>query len=114
MAEIENFINSIIDKDHVRSNAMFAELLGQKVDDAIEAEKISVAGQVFNGLEMEEIGDEDISDEDLEAAGQEIMQDEEEIEMDDVTDDEIEDDPVAEVEEEPEVEELDELEDEAV
>jgi len=82
MASIENFIDAMIDKDHVRSNEMFADIIGQKVDAALDAEKIAVASQVFNGVEFE---DENISDEDLEAAAYEALNDEEftEYEFDD-------------------------------
>lgn len=75
MADIENFINAMIDKDHVRSNEMFSDIISQKVDAALDAEKIAVAGQIFNGVEPEEM--DDVSDEDLEAAADETLDDEE-------------------------------------
>lgn len=82
MASIENFIDAMIDKDHVRSNEMFADIIGQKVDAALDAEKIAVASQVFNGVELD---DEDFSDEELEAAADEALEDEDltEYEFDD-------------------------------
>ena len=75
MADIENFIDAMINKDHVQSNSMFAELIGQKVDAALDAEKVAVASQIFNGAE--DLEDEDVSDEDLEMAADEIVDDEE-------------------------------------
>ena len=92
MANIENFIDAMISKDHVQSNNIFAELMSQKVDAALDAEKVAMAGQIFN--DVEEIDDEDISDEDLEAAADEVISDEDveitdlddEIEMSDVED----------------------------
>tara|TARA_B100001939_G_C16934881_1_gene615584 strand:- start:770 stop:1138 length:369 start_codon:yes stop_codon:yes gene_type:complete len=89
MANIENFIDAMISKDHVQSNNIFAELMSQKVDAALDAEKVAMAGQIFN--DVEEIDDEDISDEDLEAAADEVISDEdlEDVEITDL-DDEIE------------------------
>lgn len=92
MADIENFVNAMIDKDHVKSNQMFADLIGQKVDAAIEAEKISVASQVFNNAEPEET---DLSDEELEM---ELADDVEELELDDAEEVEAESEELEEYE----------------
>ena len=74
MADIENFIDAMINKDHVRSNEMFADLIGQKVDAALDTEKVAVASHIFNGVEID---DDDLSDEELEAAADEALEDEE-------------------------------------
>lgn len=73
MADIENFIDAMVNKDYATSNEMFADLMNQKIDQALDAEKAAVAGQVFNGLEPEE---DEISDEDLEAAADDALEDE--------------------------------------
>lgn len=73
MTEIENFIDAMVNKDYARSNEMFSDLMNQKIDQALDAEKAAVAGQIFNGVEPEE---DDISDEDLEAAADEALDDE--------------------------------------
>lgn len=107
MADIENFIDAMMNKDHVQSSNIFAELMNQKVDAALDAEKVAMAGQIFN--EVEEIDDEDISDEDLEAAADEAI-DDEDLEMYDPEDHEAEEGETVDISSEEELE----LEDETV
>jgi len=107
MADIENFIDAMMNKDHVQSSNIFAELMNQKVDAALDAEKVAMAGQIFN--DVEEIDDEDISDEDLEAAADEAI-DDEDLEMYDPEDHETEEGEAVDISSEEELE----LEDETV
>jgi len=107
MADIENFIDAMMNKDHVQSSNIFAELMNQKVDAALDAEKVAMAGQIFN--DVEEIDDEDISDEDLEAAADEAIEDED-LEMYDPEDHETEEGEAVDISSEEELE----LEDETV
>lgn len=107
MADIENFIDAMMNKDHVQSSNIFAELMNQKVDAALDAEKVAMAGQIFN--DVEEIEDEDISDEDLEAAADEAIEDED-LEMYDPEDYEAEEGDTVDISSEEELE----LEDETV
>lgn len=86
---IEDLINTVATQDFSKAAPTFAEIMQDKISDALDQERIAVADQVFNGVEPEE--DEEISDE--EAA-----------ELDDVTDEEI-DDAIDEVEDEEETEE---------
>lgn len=72
---IEDLINTVASQDFSNAGPTFAEIMQDKISDALDQERIAVADQVFNGAEPE---DEEISDE--EAA-----------ELDDVTDEEIED-----------------------
>jgi hypothetical protein len=85
---IEDLINTVASQDFSKAAPTFAEIMQDKISDALDQERIAVADQVFNGAEPE---DEEISDE--EAA-----------ELDDVTDEEI-DDAIDEVEDEEETEE---------
>lgn len=107
MADIENFIDAMMNKDHVQSSNIFAELMNQKVDAALDAEKVAMAGQIFN--DVEEIDNEDISDEDLEAAADEAI-DDEDLEMYDPEDHEAEEGETVDISSEEELE----LEDETV
>lgn len=107
MADIENFIDAMMNKDHVQSSNIFAELMNQKVDAALDAEKVAMAGQIFN--DVEEIDNEDISDEDLEAAADEAI-DDEDLEMYDPEDYEAEEGETVDISSEEELE----LEDETV
>ena len=82
---IEDLINTVASQDFSKAAPTFAEIMQDKISDALDQERIAVADQVFNGVEPE---DEEISDE--EAA-----------ELDDVTDEEI-DDAIDETEEDDE------------
>ena len=48
---IEDLIAKTQEKDFVAANDIFAELMQGKINDAMEQEKIRVAGQIYNGLE---------------------------------------------------------------
>ena len=63
---IEDFIDAIAAGDFNQSEKLFDDLVSDKMVDALEAEKISVAGRIFNGedpLEAEILTqDEDLED----------------------------------------------------
>tara|TARA_B100000212_G_C27201524_1_gene458959 strand:- start:288 stop:686 length:399 start_codon:yes stop_codon:yes gene_type:complete len=61
----ENFINAVTAKDYVAASKDFEDMMMAKVDDALEQEKINLAGQVFNDEDPseEEIDDSEESDE---------------------------------------------------
>jgi len=62
MAQIEDIINNVVKQDFSKAGPTFAEIMNQKVDDALEQEKISVASQVFNQVTDGENDEEIISD----------------------------------------------------
>ena len=67
MTEINDFLDAVIDQEFSKAGPMFNELLGAKVNDALDQEKIAVADQVFNGAEVADEVEDDISDEELDA-----------------------------------------------
>lgn len=79
MTEINDFLDAVMNQDFSKAGPMFNELLGAKVNDALEQEKIAVADQVFNGAEDTDDIEDDISDEELDAALDEL-EDEEDFE----------------------------------
>jgi hypothetical protein len=83
---IENFIDNVMDKDYTSAQITFADLMQARMQDALDQQKIIVAGQMFG----EEEDTDDIEDEDLEDAfdDNEDFDDED----DDFDDDEIEED----------------------
>jgi len=91
MMEVEDLINNILDQDFAKAEPTFKEVMGAKIDDALEQEKIAIADYVFNGAEVDEEEsndlDDDITDEDMEAAIDELDQ-VEAIEVDEEDDDE--------------------------
>lgn len=86
MTEINDFLDAVMDQDFSKAGVMFNDLLGDKVNDALEQEKIAVADQIFNGAEVDE-EDYDISDEELDAMLDEVELDDEEYEFDEEDDD---------------------------
>jgi len=104
VGNIEDLVNAISQQNFNRAKDHFDSILGDKMNDAIEAEKISVADSIFNDAPEEEQLDLDLDDED-------VLEDEVEVEDDVVVDEVLED----EVEVEDEVGDevvVDEIEDE--
>jgi hypothetical protein len=60
---IGDFIDQIAAKNYNRAQEMFSDLIGDKMNSALEAEKISVAQSIYNQIDDDE--DEE-DDEDLE------------------------------------------------
>jgi len=52
---IEDLIASSTEQDFVSSDKIFGELMQGKIDAAMEQEKIRMAGQIYNGLEPEDM-----------------------------------------------------------
>lgn len=55
---IEDLINHSLNQDYNRANQTFGNILGQKLDVALEQEKIKIANTVFNGVDPDEEEDE--------------------------------------------------------
>lgn len=74
MSELESFIDAVAQQDFNQANSVFNDMIGQRMSDALDQEKIAVAGQVFNNAEPEELeasgaeDTEDFSDEEIDAA----------------------------------------------
>jgi FKBP-type peptidyl-prolyl cis-trans isomerase (trigger factor) len=56
---IEDLINHVTDKNFAKAEPIFHDLIQHKMNDAFEAEKIKVAGQIFNNDPEEDEDDED-------------------------------------------------------
>ena len=88
---LDNFVDAIQATNYNQAGDLFNDMLGSKLQDAMDAEKVSVAADIFNN------NDEDIDIEDLELEvdfeGEEEVEEVEEVEV-------IEDEPEAEPEEE--------------
>lgn len=95
---VEDLIQAISGQQALDVGQIFGDLMSTKVSDALEAEKVRVAGEIYNGT----TADDDVSEEEVDAALAELdAMEEEEVEEPAV---EVEDAPVAEVEDEPVVE----------
>jgi hypothetical protein len=93
---VEDLIQAISGQQALDVGQIFGDLMSTKVSDALEAEKVRVAGEIYNGT----TADDDVSEEEVDAALAELdaMEEEEEVEEPVV---EVEDEPVVEVEVEP-------------
>ena len=87
---IEDLIQSALAQNYTAATDIFNDTIGQKMQAALEQEKIGIADQIFNGAEPEEFTDED---------AEEFIEDDEDIDDSDVEeiyneldDEEIEDD----------------------
>lgn len=90
---VEDLVNSIEKGDAFTSSQIFKDIVQSRIDDAMEQEKIRMANQVYNGVEDE------ISDEDVEAAADEVeaeMEAEAEEEVAEVEEPEVEEEPAPE------------------
>ena len=77
--DIATLIQNAADGDNVGASTIFDELMKNKVNDALEAEKVKMADVVFNGATDE---DPEIEDEDLED-DEDVSDDEDDEEDDD-------------------------------
>jgi len=105
---VEELINQITTGELNKAEGSFKSIIDDKMADALEAQRIAVAGQIFNG--DEEVSDEDIVDEyieDEEDANTEETEDET-LELGGEDTDEIDTDLEASAEEEDEIEISDE------
>lgn len=88
--DIATLIQNAADGDNVGASTIFDELMKNKVNDALEAEKVKMADVVFNGatdedpeIEDEDLEeDEDVSDEDDDEEEDEDEEDDDESEED--------------------------------
>tara|TARA_B100000497_G_scaffold117868_1_gene143561 strand:+ start:939 stop:1244 length:306 start_codon:yes stop_codon:yes gene_type:complete len=60
-----DLVNALGVGDFNNAETLFKDILGSKVQDTLDAEKVSVADQMFNGIEPEQL---ELSDEEVDAA----------------------------------------------
>ena len=82
---LDNFVDAIQATNYNQAGDLFNDMLGSKLQDAMDAEKVSVAADIFNN------NDEDIDIEDLELDLEDDVEESEEVE--------VEEEPEAEPEE---------------
>ena len=88
---IEDLIDDITRQNFAKAEPHFHTILQSKVNDALEAEKVKVAGHIFNGEEEEEQLELDLDDEDEnEEEVEETEEDEEEVEVEESDEEEAE------------------------
>lgn len=65
LSPTENLIGALEVGNFASAEQLFNTLMHDKVQDALDAEKVSVAGQIFNGVEAEDL---EVTDEEIDAA----------------------------------------------
>lgn len=65
LSPTENLIGALEVGNFTSAEELFNTLMQDKVQDALDAEKVSVAGQIFNGVEAEDL---EVTDEEIDAA----------------------------------------------
>lgn len=60
-----DFVNALQVGNFNDAESLFNDIIGDKVQQSLDAEKVAVADQLFNGVESEEL---DIDDSEIEAA----------------------------------------------
>ena len=83
---IENMIDYAANADFNKANAVFNHMIAQKMDGAMDQERIAVAGRIFNDIEPEEL--------EAEAEADEIEATEETSESEETDEAEVEGHPV--------------------
>jgi len=81
MSSIEDMIDQIGEKDFANANDEFESIIRSKIQDAIEQQKIAVAGKIWNGDEEQlelELDDEDLAELDAAEAEAEEYDDDDE------------------------------------
>jgi hypothetical protein len=88
--EIQNLIQHAMDQEYSKANDIFKDVMTIKLNDLLDQEQVRMADQIFNGVEDEDLEDDDEQLElDLEGEG-ELESDEEDDEEDDESEDEEE------------------------
>jgi len=64
LSPTENLIGALEVGNFASAEELFNSLMTDKVQDALDAEKVSVAGQIFNGVEAEDL---EVTDEEIDA-----------------------------------------------
>lgn len=62
---LRSFVDALQGGNFNNAETMFNDILGDKVQDALDAEKISVADKIFNGAEPVEFDDEEEVEDDV-------------------------------------------------
>ena len=78
MSTIEDFIDKVNSQDFAKAGPMFNELLGAKLSDALDAEKIRLSNQIYNGVEEEDGEQLELDLEDAEETEEETEEEESE------------------------------------
>lgn len=81
---VEDLVQAATSSDYNTASEIFNDLIGQKMQDALEQEKIAVANQIYNGVDpVDYESDED----DIEITDDDLNLDDEDTDFDDEVED---------------------------
>ena len=100
MSETEDLVDAMYTQNYTAATEIFNDMISQKMNDALEQEKVSVASQIFNGEEPED-DDYDLGDEVDQQDDADLELEEEDIDDGDV-EDYLEDEDLEEIDDEVE------------
>lgn len=65
---VEDLVQAAMSQDYTAASDIFSNIMGEKMSDALDQQKIALANQIYNGVEPEEEIDDivDETDEELE------------------------------------------------
>ena len=103
---INDLVQHALDQDYNKANKIFGDMVGTKINDVLDQEKIRLADQIYNGVEADDEDDDDIM-------GDEDGDDQMELDLEaDGESEEGGEDPEEESESDGDEEEVDDIEDE--
>lgn len=70
--EIQDLVQAALDQNYNKANEVFSDLMGAKVSDVLDQQKVAMADQIFNGIEPEEDDHEASEDDDLDISDEEL------------------------------------------
>ena len=94
-----DLVQHALDQDYNKANKVFGDVMGTRINDILDQEKVKLADQIYNGVQPDE--DEEAEEEQLELD----LADQEETDEEDA---EVEEDESEEYEDEDEVEDYEE------
>ena len=74
---VDDVLKAIQDKNLARAKAHFNDVMGAKINDALESEKVRLANAVFNGASEEEEEEEEENEIDLESEVEDAFEEDE-------------------------------------
>lgn len=89
---IEDLVQHALDQDFNKANQVFGDLMGVKINDVLDQEKIRLADQIYNGVEPEEEEDDDQLELDLEDEDEEDESEDDEESAEEETEEDLVDD----------------------
>ena len=97
-----DLVQHALDQDYNKANKVFGDVMGVRINNVLDQEKVKLADQLYNGVEPEE--DEEVEDEQLELDLADQEETDEEDAEDGEEDFEVEDEDFEDVDEVEEVE----------